>query len=114
MALTEAQKRAKRNWRKKNPHYTTWYKNHRPEIKLRGRQINEQLKLERGGRCITCGYNKDLRALTWHHTRDKKYNIADLVRNCCTLKLKAEVKKCELMCANCHMILTQEEGKHGN
>lgn len=110
MPLTEKQKEAKRKWRKKNPHYTMWYKKHRPEILLRGKQVNEQLKLERGGRCDTCGYNKDLRALTWHHKdpQNKKYAMSTLIRSCSTNKLREEAKKCILLCANCHMIL------HGN
>lgn len=42
--------------------------------------------------------------LDFHHkTDDKKYGIAKMVSRATSLKtIKAEIEKCELLCANCH------------
>lgn len=59
-----------------------------------------------GGRCITCGYNKSLRALTFHH-RDpskKDYTVSQ-IQDWGWGKIEKELEKCDLLCFNCHMEL---------
>lgn len=57
-----------------------------------------------GGRCKKCGYNKSIKALSFHHIHpeDKEFDIS----NGNMLKdwklVLEEVKKCELLCLNCH------------
>jgi hypothetical protein len=70
------------------------------------RQFIDALKSERGG-CQRCGF-ADIRALVFHH-RDpstKSFTIAS-IRGPGLRKeqILAEVEKCDLLCANCHMIL---------
>lgn len=69
------------------------------------RRVNK-LKLIRykGGKCEICGYSKCIAGLALHH-RDpstKRFNLGsgNLSRNMDAL-LK-EVKKCSLLCHNCH------------
>jgi len=59
----------------------------------------------KGGECLICGYNKHLAALQFHHTdpKHKDFGIADF-RNRSFEKLKSELDKCILLCANCHSI----------
>ena len=69
-------------------------------LKLRAMQG----KLDRG--CDICGYNKNGWALEWHHPNDdKEYNPSNLLqganRQAWELYQK-EIKKCQLLCANCH------------
>lgn len=57
----------------------------------------------KGGKCEKCGYDKYYGALEFHHLEpDKKdFNI----NRSATLnfeKLKSELDKCILLCANCH------------
>jgi len=51
--------------------------------------------------CDICGYNGCLAALHFHHTRDDK--SFDLSRRKCSWeRLRIEVEKCIVVCANCH------------
>lgn len=60
-----------------------------------------------GGKCIKCGYNKSLRALSFHH-RDPKNKLLGISTNIALNKLIEEAKKCDLLCANCHMELEEK------
>lgn len=55
-----------------------------------------------GGKCICCGYNKSLAALEFHHLDpgQKDPDYYSLKTN--FEKLKSELDKCALLCANCH------------
>lgn len=56
-----------------------------------------------GGRCQICGYDRCLSALSFHHRdpRKKKFSIASSY-NVSWKKLEKELKKCDLLCLNCH------------
>ncbi len=56
----------------------------------------------KGGGCQICGYNKSIRALTFHHLDpgQKDFGISSKIRSWDTLKV--ELDKCVLLCANCH------------
>ena len=58
--------------------------------------------LYKGGRCQVCGYNRCIRALTFHHLSpaEKDFNIGGSTR--AWSRIKAELDKCILLCANCH------------
>jgi hypothetical protein len=61
-----------------------------------------------GGSCSTCGYNKCMGALEFHHTKDKDAEIATLLIKAAIgggdymERLETELTKCVLLCANCH------------
>jgi len=57
-----------------------------------------------GGKCIKCGYKKNLCALHFHH-RDptqKEFGISKQSSHISFEKFKNEILKCDLLCANCH------------
>jgi hypothetical protein len=58
-----------------------------------------------GGSCQLCGYKKCNRALGFHHKdstkKDFGLSASGLTRS--WEKTKAELDKCLLVCANCHM-----------
>jgi len=57
----------------------------------------------KGGQCQVCGYNKHQGALDLHHVSgSKKFGIADKGYTRSWKKIKAELDKCILVCANCH------------
>jgi len=57
----------------------------------------------KGGRCERCGYNKCIRALEFHHV-DPTLKDPTVMRYHSTKweKVKVEIDKCILLCANCH------------
>lgn len=70
-----------------------------------GRALNRKLQLINmaGGGCKICGYNKSSNALSFHHKRDKLFqlNLTNLASKSWELIL-AEFDKCDLLCMNCH------------
>lgn len=57
-----------------------------------------------GGKCQRCGYNRCFAALELHH-RDKKTKSFKIDRSAMTRpweQILEEVKKCDLLCSNCH------------
>lgn len=85
---------------------------------LKKRQENKykfvfNLKMDRGGRCCRCGYDKCLAALHFHHrdprekirfrfSNGKLMNVCQLAANKGKDIAIEESKKCDLICANCH------------
>ncbi len=66
----------------------------------------------KGGKCSMCGYNKCLRALTFHHVNPetKKFGIsAELYKRWKDLQL--ELDKCILVCINCHSEIHSKSGE---
>jgi predicted HNH restriction endonuclease len=55
-----------------------------------------------GGKCSTCGYSKCIAALEFHHERNKENNIAYIIKNKSKQKALKEIRKCVLLCSNCH------------
>lgn len=63
-----------------------------------------------GNKCQLCGYDKNEKALEFHHINpeEKEFSLSD-----CALKKLEEVynelQKCVLVCANCHRIIHYDE-----
>lgn len=62
----------------------------------------QQVKLDRG--CKDCGYNTHFAALHFHHVRGQKVSNISKMRG--RAAIKAEIDKCDVLCANCHSIHT--------
>ena len=58
---------------------------------------------ELGGKCCICGYNKNISALEFHHTEPehKDFHISN-TKTTNINKIRLEIAKCILVCANCH------------
>ena len=73
-------------------------------VARRRRRLKEILVAEAGGRCSLCGYDRYIGALQFHH-RDgatKDFGLADRGHTRSLDVVRAEAKKCILLCANCH------------
>lgn len=58
----------------------------------------------KGNKCQICGYAKCVSALELHHINkaDKSFGIRDKGYTRSWEKVKQEIDKCVLLCANCH------------
>ena len=56
--------------------------------------------------CSKCGYNEHFTALDFHHVDpdSKEFSIANACRNKQLPAIKDEIRKCVVLCANCHRI----------
>lgn len=57
----------------------------------------------KGGKCEICGYDKDVpRVYHFHHRNPAEKDFSISQSSLSFDKLKLEVDKCDLLCANCH------------
>lgn len=82
-------------------------KNAAKNTQQRNVQIIHEEKLKRG--CECCGYKEHACALDFDHL-DPSTKLRDISKMHTTsiLKLKAEMAKCQVLCANCHRIKTHD------
>ena len=83
-----------------------WREDHRLDLrkydKARSKERKKLLIATAGGVCVKCGYNKCFRALGFHHINPNEKEYKRLTNLPLAIALK-EIKKCILVCANCHM-----------
>jgi hypothetical protein len=92
-----------------------YYDIHKKRIYKRKKRRTRKIKLELiellGGKCSMCKYKKCPAALDFHHVGSKKeQNIAKIIGDSSKQKALKEVKKCILVCANCHRELHYKSG----
>jgi len=83
---------------------------------IRGSIYRRRYKLKRmaveylGGECGSCGYNKCIASLEFHHVdpKTKEMIMANMI-NRSWKRIKKELVKCVLLCANCHRELHYTE-----
>ena len=69
----------------------------------RRRKVKHLLVEEAGGRCRLCGYDRCLAALEFHHLDPDAKEFGVSQRGARSIeRLRAEVRKCILLCSNCH------------
>lgn len=96
-----------------NANTKKWYQNNKESHKKNTYKRNQEKRRElrifvieylRNHPCKDCGED-DIIVLQFHHRRSsRKINsIATLITNATSLRvLKEEIKKCDVLCANCH------------
>lgn len=71
------------------------------QAKAKKERMRTLLDQVRGIGCFVCGI-KDLCVLDFHHARGVKvFNLSTAHRRT-TTAVEAELKKCDVLCANCH------------
>jgi len=57
----------------------------------------------KGGKCKKCGYNKCFSALDFHHRNQDEKDFSISGMHCISWqRMRKELDKCDLLCANCH------------
>jgi predicted HNH restriction endonuclease len=66
-----------------------------------------------GGKCIKCGYDKYIEVLEFHHRNpnEKEFSISKSGYCRSWERVSKEIKKCDLLCANCHREIHAEIDK---
>jgi hypothetical protein len=70
---------------------------------IRQQKLKEEAINYKGGKCISCNYNDYQGALEFHHLdpNEKEFSIST-TKHLTLEKIKVELDKCILLCANCH------------
>lgn len=73
-------------------------------VARRRRKVKAILVEEAGGRCCICGYARNMRALHFHHLDPSEKRIEINAKGVAVAleTLRAEARKCVLLCSNCH------------
>ena len=69
------------------------------KVRERNRQFISDYLI--GKSCIDCGESDPI-VLEFDHFENKKDIICEIIQNCSIEKIEAEIKKCNIRCANCH------------
>jgi len=86
-------------------------------VNKRRKKIRQMAVEYKGGRCEQCGYNRCIDALEFHHANSsgKDFSISEKGYTRSWSKVKEELDKCMLLCANCHRELhAQRAASTGN
>ncbi len=78
---------------------------------LRRRYWLDKYKESKG--CSACGYNAEGVAIDFDHIdpKTKKFNISHRLAAATLKSLFTEIRKCRLLCANCHRIKTKKDNQ---
>jgi 5-methylcytosine-specific restriction endonuclease McrA len=73
-------------------------------VSRRRKRVREMAIDYKGGKCSVCGYDKCTEALEFHHlsSSEKDFGISNKGYTRSWTKIKEELDKCVLLCANCH------------
>jgi len=73
-------------------------------VQKRRKKVREMAIKYKGAKCINCGYDRCYEALEFHHVNSsgKDFGLSDKGYTRSWAKIKEELDKCVLLCANCH------------
>lgn len=79
-------------------------------------RLKQQLVEYKGGKCERCGYCTCNAALEFHHNdpSEKDFSLSQVKLTTFNEKIKNELDKCTMLCANCHREVHQELGLSSN
>ena len=79
-------------------------------VRKRRKAIRQKALEYKGARCQRCGYNRCMEALEFHHLDSslKDFGISSKGYTRSWAKIREELDKCMLLCANCHREIHSE------
>lgn len=80
------------------------------------KEIRERLVRELGGKCIRCGYDKDIRALVLDHRdgdgKEDRKRLRSKIQRYYIEHLDEAKERLQVLCANCNLIKSIENNEH--
>ena len=89
-----------------------WYRRNRSAIiarrLVRKRKITKLVRDAKNKPCVDCGHSFPAVCMDFDHVRgDKLFSLAEArILGASVQRVKQEIKKCDLVCSNCHRIRT--------
>jgi len=121
--IEQIKEKAKRYYDENKPKlsliHKAYYQKNKSEIQYHGKEYHNQirqeflLKYKKGKCCANCGWKEHPEILQFHHKDKemKKFTIGNLsATKRRSPEFEAEVKKCILLCPNCHSLLHIKHG----
>ena len=73
-------------------------------VHKRRKKVRQMAVEYKGGRCQVCGYDRCIKALEFHHKNpnEKDFSVSSKGYARSWARVKQEIDKCLLVCANCH------------
>jgi hypothetical protein len=73
-------------------------------VRKRRKKVRQMAMDMAGAKCQLCGYQKCAEALEFHHLDNdrKDFSISNSGHSRSWARVKDEIEKCVLLCANCH------------
>ncbi|MBI3601861.1 MAG: hypothetical protein HY209_03105 [Candidatus Omnitrophica bacterium] len=73
-------------------------------VYARRKKIRAMAVAHKGGKCVRCGYDRCIDVLEFHHLdpAQKDFNISSKGYTRSWARVKEELGKCIMVCANCH------------
>ena len=84
------------------------------KARQRNKKVSAQLRAlvdqHRDRPCLDCGIRFPVCCMQFDHVAKKRFNVGDMVSRLFSVNLvRAEIAKCEVVCANCHAIIHNGE-----
>lgn len=87
-------------------HYHANKEQYKARNRAKKKAIREYIQEVKGAPCVDCDRVYHYCVMDFDHLMDKAINVSQMV-DCGSLdKVKKEIAKCELVCANCHRMRT--------
>lgn len=105
--------RKKKHQEYSRKHYESNYAKRREKLNARRKELKKEWDVFKATlKCTNCGFDHHA-ALDFHHEdpTEKEYNVNRLVSDGRFRKAYEEIKKCIVLCSNCHRIHHYEEKK---
>lgn len=88
-------------------YHRKWKKTHPEKVKLYAQRNFASLNALKDKPCKDCKRKYPPECMDWDHVRGRKLFSIGMKRNCARARVLREIKKCDLVCANCHRIRTR-------
>lgn len=68
--------------------------------------LKNKIRAEKEKPCADCGVSYPYYVMDFDHLGDKEFNVSEMQNQYGWARLKKEIDKCDVVCANCHRIRT--------